>query len=175
MTFTVGYNTFHRNEQPPAFGNLTSLSIIKMKNKLQPTILKNIGLATLVLLFLFLFQSCSRKIAFQTSSVVPAAEGTVKVKKDNNNNYHIEVEIINLAEPSRLQPVKKTYVVWMETDQDVAKNIGQVNSSTSFLSKRLKASFDAVSAIKPTRIFITAEDDGTVQYPGMQVLSTGNF
>jgi hypothetical protein len=127
----------------------------------------------LVIGVIFFFGSCSRKIAFQTSSVVPAAEGTVKVKKDNNNNYHIEVEIANLAEPNRLQPAKKTYVVWMETDLEGAKNIGQINSSSGFLSKRLKASFDAVSAIKPTRIFITAEDEGTVQYPGMQVLSTG--
>jgi hypothetical protein len=129
----------------------------------------------LVIGVIFFFGSCSRKIAFQTSSVVPAAEGTVKVKKDNNNNYHIEIEIINLAEPNRLQPAKKTYVVWMETDLEGAKNIGQINSSSSFLSKRLKASFDAVSAIKPTRIFITAEDEGTVQYPGMQVLSTGSL
>jgi hypothetical protein len=129
----------------------------------------------LVIGVVFFFGSCSRKIAFQTSSVVPAAEGTVKVKKDNNNNYHIEVEIANLAEPNRLQPAKKTYVVWMETDLEGAKNIGQINSSSGFLSKRLKASFDAVSAIKPTRIFITAEDEGTVQYPGMQVLSTGSL
>jgi len=124
---------------------------------------------------IFFLGSCSRKIAFQTSSVVPAAEGTVKIKKDNNNNYHIEVDIVNLAEPNRLQPAKKTYVVWMETDLEGAKNIGQINSSSSFLSKRLKASFDAVSAIKPTRIFITAEDEGAVQYPGMQVLSTGSL
>jgi hypothetical protein len=133
-----------------------------------------IAIVLVIGLIIFL-GSCSRKIAFQTSSVVPAAEGTVKVKKDNNNNYHIEVEITNLAEPNRLQPPKKTYVVWMETDLEPTKNIGQINSSSGFLSKRLKASFDAVSAIKPTRIFITAEDDGTVQNPGMQVLSTASL
>jgi hypothetical protein len=127
------------------------------------------------LMIIFLFGSCARKIAFQTSSVVPAAEGTVKVKKDNNNNYTIDIEVSNLAEPGRLLPAMKTYVVWMDSDQDKFKNIGQINSSTSFLSNKLKASFETVSSNKPTKIFITAEDDGNVQYPGTQVLTTASF
>jgi hypothetical protein len=40
-------------------------------------------LSTLILLA---GSSCSRKISFQDSSVVPAAEGSVKLKKDFNNN-----------------------------------------------------------------------------------------
>ncbi len=123
----------------------------------------------------FFLASCTKKIIFQTSSVVPAAEGTVKVKKDDNNNYAIQIKLSNLSEPSRLQPPMKTYVVWMETADTRAKNIGQVNSSSSLLSKRLTASFETVSSIKPTRLFITAEEDGAVQYPGLQVLTTANF
>jgi hypothetical protein len=88
---------------------------------------------------IFLFASCARKIAFQSSTIVPGAEGTVKVKKDNNSNYTIQVELSNLAEPGKLEPAMKTYVIWMETEQEPVKNIGQINSSSSFLSKRLKA------------------------------------
>ena len=146
-----------------------------MNTKIQGNLTANIFSFVLAIMLIFLFESCARKISFQNSSIVPAAEGTVKVKKDNNNNYTIHVELSNLAEPKRLEPAMKTYVVWMETDQERVKNIGQINSSTSLLSKRLKASFETVSAIKPTKIFITAEDDGTVQYPGTQVLSTANF
>ncbi|MBK8139890.1 MAG: hypothetical protein IPK57_01960 [Chitinophagaceae bacterium] len=124
---------------------------------------------------LFLFDSCARKIVFQSSSVVPAAEGTVKVTKDNNSNYAIHLQLSNLAEPEKLTPAMKTYVVWMETAQENAKNIGQINSSTSLLSKRLKASFETVSPVKPTKIFITAEDNATVLYPGTVVLTTDNF
>jgi hypothetical protein len=124
---------------------------------------------------LFLIASCSQKIAFQSSSVVPAAEGTVKIKKDNNENYTIKIELINLTTPDRLQPPMNTYVVWMESDQAYVKNIGQINSSTNFLSNRLKSSFETVSSIKPTKIFITAENDGTVQYPGTLVLTTASF
>lgn len=124
----------------------------------------------------FYISSCARKVSFLTSSVVPAAEGTVKVNKDKNKNYHIQISLSNLAEPNRLQPSKNTYVVWMETEDNVTKNIGQINTSTGFLSKKLKATFESVSPVKPTKIFLTAEDDANVQYPGMQVvLTTNNF
>ena len=146
-----------------------------MKINIQRFQTKKIFLCVVGIMIIFLFESCARKIAFQNSTLVPGAEGTVKVKKDNNNNYTIQVELSNLAGPSRLEPAMKTYVIWMETDMENVKNIGQVSSSTSLLSRRLKASFETVSAIKPTKIFITAEDDGTVQHPGTLVLTTANF
>ena len=81
-----------------------------------------------------------------------------------------------LAEVQRLQPARQTYVVWMLTDQDVTKNIGQIKSSSGMMSKQLKASFETVSSFKPVKIFITAEDDADIQYPGSQIiLETGKF
>lgn len=145
-------------------------------NYLKMTTTRNIGFTITAAMMLLFFSSSARKISFQTSTVVPAAEGTVKVKKDKNNNYRISVAISNLAEPTRLQPSKNTYVVWMDTDNNRIKNIGQINSSTGFLSQKLKASFETVSSFKPIKIFITAEDDAAIQYPGMQVvLSTDHF
>ncbi|CAN5831753.1 hypothetical protein BH11BAC3_BH11BAC3_37030 [soil metagenome] len=145
-------------------------------NHLKMTTVRNISLTIAAAMMLFIFSSCAKKISFQTSTVAPAAQGTVKVNKDDNNNYKVKVAITNLAEPKRLQPAKNTYVVWMETASDGTKNIGQINSSTGFLSSKLKASFEAVSSFKPTKIFITAEDDAAIQYPGMQVvLSTDRF
>lgn len=145
-------------------------------NYLKMTTTRNIGFTITAAMMLLFFSSSARKISFQTSTVVPAAEGTVKVKKDKNNNYRVSVAISNLAEPTRLQPSKNTYVVWMDTDNNRIKNIGQINSSTGFLSQKLKASFETVSSFKPIKIFITAEDDAAIQYPGMQVvLSTDHF
>ena len=120
--------------------------------------------------------SCSTTSHFQTSSIVPSAEGVVKVKKDNNNNYRIGITINNLAEPDRLQPARNTYVVWMEGQDNQTKNIGQIKSSHSFLSKSLKGTFETVSAIKPRKIFITAEDNPGVQYPdNMNIVLTTNY
>lgn len=135
-----------------------------------------ISVMVTAVIILFCLSSCARKISFQTSTVVPAAEGTVKVTKDENKNYKINISLSNLAEPSRLQPSRSVYVVWMQTDNGSIKNIGQINSSTGFLSGRLKASFETVSSFKPVKIFITAEEDANIQYPGTQVvLATENF
>jgi len=111
---------------------------------------------------------------FQTSTIVPAARGYVKVSKDNNKNYVIKVELTNLAEVKRLTPPKSTYVVWLVTEEDITRNIGQIKSSSSMLSSKLKASFETVSSNKPTKIFITAEDDGNVQFYGSQIVLTTN-
>ncbi len=118
--------------------------------------------------------SCSRKIAFLPSSVVPAAQGTVTVKTDDNKNYAVQIEIFNLAEPQRLQPPKQLYIVWMLTDQDMTKNIGQIKTSSGTFSKGLKASFESVTSFRPVKIFITAEDDPNVQNPSWEVVLTTN-
>ncbi len=116
----------------------------------------------------FAFHSCAQKVAFQQSSVVPAAEGYVTVKSDKNENYKIEMEISNLADVERLQPPKNSYVVWLESGQGSPKNVGRV-----ITTGRNKVSFETVATLKPTRLFITAEENENVQYPGsMVVLST---
>lgn len=132
-------------------------------------------LLTLILMVAIL-HSCSQKMQFLQSTVVPAAEGKVKLKKDNNNNYSIDLNISNLAEPERLQPPKKNYVVWIETEKNTFKNLGLLKSSSGFLSKALKASLNTVTSFQPKRIFITAEDDGDINYPyGQTVLTTKEF
>lgn len=61
---------------------------------------RNSLLAVFVVVMLFTLTSCARKISFQTSSVVPAANGMVKVKMNNNNNYGIKISLANLAAPN---------------------------------------------------------------------------
>nr|WP_315214692.1 hypothetical protein [uncultured Flavobacterium sp.] len=121
---------------------------------------------------IFSFTSCAKKVSFQTSSVVPAARGYIKVKKDANKNYQIQIRINDLAEVDRLQNANKAYVVWMETDDLIIKNIGQIKSDSGFLSSKLKASFETVTSFKPEKIFITAEENADVQYPNNQVVLT---
>jgi hypothetical protein len=128
----------------------------------------------LVLYFVLLltFTSCSKKIQFENSNVVPAARGDVSVKKDKNNNYNIQMEVSYLAEPERLQPPKKYYVVWLSSsDNQIPLNIGQIVGTS-----KIHVKFESVSSSKPKRIFITAEDDASTQYPGQYVvLETDKF
>jgi hypothetical protein len=137
---------------------------------------RNLYFAAIVLYCLIALTSCARKIRFTNSLVVPAAEGSVKLKKDKNNNYTIDLSVTNLAAPQRLSPPKQTYIVWMETEGSGTKNIGLLNSSSSLFSSALKSSLKTVTAFKPVRIYITAEDNSTTQYPaGQVVLNTTNF
>ena len=114
----------------------------------------------------------AKKIGFLSSPVVPAARGYVKVKRDIDENYLIQVKISNLAEVNRLQPSRQAYVVWMITDHEITVNIGKIISSTTFLSTKLKASLKKVSSSKPIKIFITAEDEAGAQSPNEQVILT---
>jgi len=136
------------------------------------TFTKRIFLGIFAIMLLFSMESQAKKYSFLTSSIVPAARGYTKITRDNNRNYVIKMKLTNLAEVQRLDPSKLSYVVWMVTDREETKNIGQVDSSTAFMSKKLKASFETVSSFTPTQIFITTEDDASVQYPGSQVVLT---
>lgn len=121
---------------------------------------------------LILISSCTQKISFLTSSIVPAARGTVKVKMDENKNHTIQIALVNLAEPERLSPPKKMYMVWMETDQGEIKNIGRIMTDSGTFSKTLKADFKTVTSFTPVKIFITAEEDANIQSPGWEVILT---
>ena len=147
-----------------------------MKTTRLNTLTKNMLLGIFAIMIVISFSSCAKKVSFLNSAVQPAARGHAKVKRDNNNNYVIEIHLLNLAESKRLQPPKQTYVVWMVTDHDITQNLGQVNTSTSLLSRKLKTSFKTVSPVKPIKIFITAEDEQGIQSPGGEiVLSTDRF
>jgi len=140
------------------------------------TLTAKVFLGVFTLLFLISVESQAKKYRFLTSTVAPAARGYVKVTMDHNDNYQIKISITDLSEVQRLQPAKETYVVWLVTDQEISKNIGQLNSKKGFLSKKLKASFETVSSFNPVKIFITAENNADIQYPGMTgILTTERF
>lgn len=126
----------------------------------------------MVALALISITSCSDKMAFMSSGVVPAATGSVSLKSDGNGNHTIKLEVNHLAPVASLNPAYKTYVVWMVTKSKETKNIGQLKSSTSVLSKVLNGSLNAVSSFEPDSFYITAEKKGNVEYPGMMVMRT---
>lgn len=137
-------------------------------------ILSKISFLILPLFIMIFFSACATKMEFNKSSIAPAAVGYVKIKNDNNKNYTVELNITNLAPSSQLSPSKSTYVVWMNTKNNGNKNIGQLNSSSGIFSKTLKASLTTVTSFEPTGFFITAEDNGNIQYPGTQIVLSTN-
>ncbi len=141
-----------------------------MKSSQISVITRNCLAVICITSLLFSFTSCARKMSFATSPVVPAAKGHVKIKSDKNKNSTIDMKFINLAPVDKLSPPRKVYVVWMVTENNGSKNIGQLNSSSGLLSSTLKASLKTTTAFKPVSFFITAEDDGAIQFPGSQII-----
>jgi len=126
------------------------------------------------LLFLsFLSVSCAKKMSFERSTVVPGADGKVAITKDKNDNYTISVNTVNLPSSKNLNPAREVYVVWMEDQDKNVKKLGQLKPSTGLLSKAYKGELIAKSTSRPRRVFITAEDNGALEYPSdLTVLTT---
>jgi hypothetical protein len=57
--------------------------------------------------------------------------GDVKITKDDNKNYLVEIKVENLAEVSRLVSSKEAYVV-DETEDSEVKNIGLIKVIQNF-------------------------------------------
>lgn len=135
------------------------------------TYMKRAFLGLLALMIILPLSVSAKKIPFLTSSVAPAATGYIKIKKDSNKNYRIKVTVDNLALIERIQPTQQTYVVWMVNDRNETINIGRIISS-----KNLSGYMQTVSSSRPIKIFITAEVDESVYYPGeLMILTTDNF
>lgn len=121
-----------------------------------------LSISSLVLFIVTLacFASCSPKVEFKKSAVVPGALIEARIGQDANDNYTVEVEVQNLAAPEALTPSKKAYVVWVE-HQYGYQNIGQIK-----LNKNQDGSLESTTPFKPKSIVITAENEVAVVTPG---------
>jgi hypothetical protein len=113
---------------------------------------------------------CGRSLSFVPSTVVPGADGKVKVRKDKNRNYAVDLNIDNLADPGLLKTPKAYYVVWMETTDNGTVNLGRLNSSRSLFSKARRGSLQTVTPYHPLRFLVTAEDQADGQYPSSETV-----
>lgn len=122
----------------------------------------------LVIAFVALMTSCATTAKFPVSSTVPAADITVTKKQDKNNNYVIELTAKNLAEPNRLNPPKNNYSVWIIVENGAIKNMGQLTNQNA-----KKAVLKTVTPFNVKEIFITAENQGNLNYPeGFEISRT---
>lgn len=136
-------------------------------------------------------QSCSKKSKSSKSATTAAAEikepantpappaeekDGMQIKRDAAGNYVIQLVIRNMDAVKLMKPVKEGYIVWMTNESNVTTSIGTVEGANTWTDKKDKVRFEATSAVKPIKVFITAETNLVVDKPGTQVVwSTGNF
>lgn len=120
--------------------------------------------------FTLFSNSCASVAKFPVSSIVPAAEISAKKMVDKNKNYVIELVAKNLANSERLDPPKSNYSVWIITDDNVTKNIGQLNNSNG-----KRTTLKTLTAFNVKEIFITAENQGDLSYPMGTEISRTTF
>jgi hypothetical protein len=118
------------------------------------------GRNVLFITLIFILTSCATTTKFPTSSIVPAAEIVAKIKQDKNKNYAIEIVAKNLASPDRLSPPKNNYSVWMVTEKNETKNLGQLINKNA-----KKAVLKTTTPFQVVEIFITTEERGDSSYP----------
>lgn len=113
-------------------------------------------------LLLFSLGACSKKYSFPVSTVTPAADGQVKVKKQKGGVYSFETKVENLANPSRLTPSRDHYIVWAQNEDGEYQNVGAMG-----LSKKNKATLEGALMYKPLYFLITAEDVRNTNVPNL--------
>jgi hypothetical protein len=119
--------------------------------------MKNVIFTCMVVI---LMASCASTTKFPVSQLVPAAEITAKVTKENQNTFLVAINANDLANAQRLTPPKSVYVVWVVTRENNIKNVGLLNVENS-----QHASLKTVTPFEPFEVFITAENEGAISYP----------
>ena len=114
--------------------------------------------------------SCGKKFVFDNSAIVPAATGTIKVKKDKNDNYEVRLAVRDLAPADKLVESRNTYVLWSNTTRNGTKNLGQLKNASGIFSKALRSELNTATPFEPESFFITAENKADINYPDGQVI-----
>ncbi len=100
----------------------------------------------------------------------------MQIKRDAAGNFVIQLLLKDLQAVKLMKPAKEGYVVWLVTETNVTSNIGIIEGANTWTDKKDKVKFEAVSAVKPFKLFITAETNLKAEKPGTQVVwSTRNF
>jgi len=97
-----------------------------------------------------------------SSSVIPAAQGKVRLHSTKNGNVEIKLNVKHLASPGLITPGASMFVVWARglAPGAEAQNLGALK-----VDKNLNGKLTAVTAMSSFDLFITCEQSQTVTVP----------
>ncbi|TAK52373.1 MAG: hypothetical protein EPO24_15275 [Bacteroidetes bacterium] len=129
------------------------------------------GKKLLPFILCIIYLHCGSPTILTNSPMVPGAQGEVTLNKDSNNNTTISLSVKHLAPPTKLNPSRSVYIVWVESPEGKVANLGQLQ-----VDDDLEGDFEGTTPFEYFRILITAEDTPTVTQPSLDlVLSTARL
>jgi hypothetical protein len=143
-------------------------SLVEGGCEMETTNLKRMGIAG-ALMGALAFGGCGtmrtseQTWTMNTTDVIPAAVGKVKVAKEKDGNTKVKVEVSHLAQPDTVFNDASTYVVWLKPEAGTAQNVGVLS-----LDKDLKGQLETKTAFKDFQVIVTAERDSNVTSPSQQ-------
>lgn len=99
------------------------------------------------------------------TTLVPAADGSVKMGTDSNGNTSVELNVKHLAKPESLTPPATSYVVWFQSSGTAPQNKGVLR-----VDDELEGNFKAVTPFKVFALMVTAENDPRASSPSSTVI-----
>ena len=141
---------------------------------------KQILFGIVLTMTVFFISSCASKSTTTTTATpmtpksTPESKSQLLVKRDANNNYVIQIDLINLAKLNKSIPTKGAYMVWMLSDNNSTTNLGIITNEMLDLSKNSKPVFEGITKLKPLKVFITEEDNAAAKKPGQNTVWTAD-
>lgn len=119
-----------------------------------------------LLLLPVVLAGCVKRVRFE--ALAPAGQGTatarIELTYDRNNN--LQVQLLNVPDPSRLNPNYTRYVLWAATpDRRTVINIGQLR-----VDEKKKAEIKTLTPLRSFILFVTAEPRGDILTPGPDLI-----
>ncbi len=113
--------------------------------------------------------ACAHSQPMQSSALVPAAEGKVKVSRGDSGNTRLTMEVKHLADPAMVAPGASTYVVWIQEPHAAAQNVGALK-----VGKNRRGELKTVTPHQTFQVFITAEPTRAARAPTNERLMFAN-
>jgi hypothetical protein len=130
----------------------------------------NRTMAICVLLVSCSLASLASEVRLMADPSIPGAVGKAHLNKEKNGNLKLKVEVYHLAKPSALTPARQTYVVWTQARGKDPKNQGVLK-----VNDKLEGNFEDTVSNQDFDIFITAEDNPSIETPSEPTLLKGTM
>ena len=120
----------------------------------------------MTLLLPVILAGCAKRIRFEALPLAGPATAAARIELTYDRNNNLQVQLINVPDPSNLNPIYNRYVLWAATpDRQHVINIGQLR-----VDENKKAEIMTLTSLRSFILLVTAEPRGDVMVPGPAIL-----